>query len=73
MQAAVEAVLRAFGSMSDARMGAGGREPQATIGVEPMEHEVGWQEEEEVGKRNRDWEGYAKATLTENLSENEKL
>eukprot|EP00961_Rhodomonas_salina_P153600 2067997-Rhodomonas_salina.1 len=66
MQAAVEAVLRAFGSMSDTRMGAGGR-------IEPTEREVGWQEEEEVGKRNRDQEGDAKATLTENCPENEKL
>eukprot|EP00961_Rhodomonas_salina_P297780 3937491-Rhodomonas_salina.2 len=47
--------------------------PQATIGIEPTKREVGWQEEEEVGKRNRDWEGDAKATLTENSSGNEKL
>eukprot|EP00961_Rhodomonas_salina_P292418 3932928-Rhodomonas_salina.3 len=72
MQAAVEAVLRAFGSMSDARMGAGGT-PQATIGTEPTEREVGGREEEEVGKQNRDREGNTKATPTENRSENEKL
>eukprot|EP00961_Rhodomonas_salina_P047456 637703-Rhodomonas_salina.2 len=45
--------------------------PQATIGIEPRE--VGWLEEEEVGKLNRGLEGNAKATPTENSSENEKL